>query len=202
MSVLVVLCAYIASFLVTVTASYPQMVRLLFSTPTNGARAHYGPLYLHSPVLGMLISPLLPLCRIYLLRASWSFSSFEGTNDPPNIQNHPPHVIDYWFNLLGLSLDLALSESENLSSATTFPALFPPFNGISPYDSSLLLTLRHTGPFLRVCIEPERGHYSATGIPTVQMSPLEVSNFNLKRFPCPSPLPHSTSSVCEQNRAE
>jgi len=42
-------------------------------------------------------------------------------------------------------------------------------------------------------------HYSSTGIPTIKMSPPEVSDFDPERPACPSPLPYIKSSVCEQN---
>ena len=58
----------------------------------------------------------------------------------------PPHVIDYWFDLLGLSLDLISSESGNPSDSVGFLYPFPPFNGNS-YVSSLLGTLCCVTPF-------------------------------------------------------
>jgi len=59
--------------------------------------------------------------------------SSEGINDSLNIQKRPPHVVYYWFDLHGLSLDPASSESKNSSSSTTFLAQFPPYWSISEF---------------------------------------------------------------------
>ena len=54
--------------------------------------------------------------------------SFESTENSLDIQQPPPHVIDYWFNQLGLSLDTA--SSKNPSNATGSPFQFLQFDGI------------------------------------------------------------------------
>ena len=54
--------------------------------------------------------------------------SFESTEISLDIQQPPPHVIDYWFDQLGLSLDA--TSSENPSNATASPFQFPQFDGI------------------------------------------------------------------------
>jgi len=61
-----------------------------------------------------------------------------------DIQQPPPHVVDYWFDWLGLSLDT--TSSENPSNATGYPFQFPPFDGIN-YVSSLLLVLCYATVF-------------------------------------------------------
>ena len=66
---------------------------------------------------------------------------FENTEDPVDIHQPHPHVVDYWFDQLGLSLDP--SSSENPSNATGSPFQFPPFDGIE-YVSSLLPILCHS----------------------------------------------------------
>ena len=50
---------------------------------------------------------------------------FECTENPVDIQQPPPHVVDYWYDQLALSLDL--KSSENPSNATGPASLFPPF---------------------------------------------------------------------------
>src|SRR5258706_8597981 len=55
--------------------------------------------------------------------------SFERTEHPVDIQQPPPHVIDYWFYQLGLSLDP--TSSENPPNATSSPFQSPLFNGIT-----------------------------------------------------------------------
>jgi len=59
--------------------------------------------------------------------------AFSATNEPFGIlgnpvdtQQPPPHVVDYWFDKLGLSLDL--TSSENPSSATGSSSRFPLFD--------------------------------------------------------------------------
>ena len=68
-------------------------------------------------------------------------ASFGNTEDPMDIHQPPPHVVDYWFDQLGLSLDP--TSSENPSNATSPPFQFPPFDGID-YVSLLLSILCHT----------------------------------------------------------
>ena len=76
--------------------------------------------------------------------------SFESTEDPIDIHQPPPHVIDYWFDQLGLSLDP--TSLENPSNATDSPLQFPPFDGID-YVSSLLLI--HVIRYLQTCASSE-----------------------------------------------
>jgi len=52
-----------------------------------------------------------------------------------NIHQPPDHVIDYWFDQLGLSLDLS---SENSSNLVNFSSQFPLFNGIDGVSSPLI----------------------------------------------------------------
>ena len=54
--------------------------------------------------------------------------SFESAENSLDIQQPPPHVIDYWFDHLGLSLDPI--SSENPSNATNSPFQFPQFDSI------------------------------------------------------------------------
>ena len=77
-------------------------------------------------------------------RPSTTDRSFESTEDPIDIHQPPPHVVNYWFDWLGLSLDP--TTSENPSNATGSLFQFPPFDGID-YVSSLLPTLCHTTIF-------------------------------------------------------
>ena len=70
--------------------------------------------------------------------------SFESTEDPMDIHQPPPHVVDYWFNQLGLSLNP--TSSENPSNATESTFQFPLFDGID-YVSLLLRILCHTAIF-------------------------------------------------------
>jgi len=51
---------------------------------------------------------------------------FEILGDPVDIQQPPPHVVDYWFDQLGLSLDP--TSSENPSNATGSSFQFPLFD--------------------------------------------------------------------------
>ena len=63
---------------------------------------------------------------------SASDQSFRGTNDPLNIQQPPPDVIDYWFDLLGLSFDSPPSgDSSNLTSFLTKSQLVDDVNDVS-----------------------------------------------------------------------
>ena len=72
------------------------------------------------------ITPTLLFARQPLTSAT--NESFESTGNPSDIQQPPPHVIDYWFDYLGLSLDP--TSSENPSNATSSPFQFPPFDGM------------------------------------------------------------------------
>src|SRR5258706_5225591 len=54
--------------------------------------------------------------------------SFESTEDPIDIHQPPPHVVDYWFDRLGLSLNP--TSSKNPSNATGSPFQFPQFDRI------------------------------------------------------------------------
>ena len=46
--------------------------------------------------------------------------SFETTEHPENIQQPPPHVIDYWFYQLGLSLGPTSSEDPPNAVSSSF----------------------------------------------------------------------------------
>ena len=50
---------------------------------------------------------------------------FESTENSVGIQQPSPHVVDYWYDRLELSLDL--TSSENPLNATGPASLFPPF---------------------------------------------------------------------------
>ena len=52
--------------------------------------------------------------------------AFESTGDLVDIQQPPPHVVDYWYDQLELSLDL--TSPANPSNATSSASLFPPFD--------------------------------------------------------------------------
>ena len=71
--------------------------------------------------------------------------SFESMEDLVDIQP-PPHVIDYWFDRLGLSLDPTSSEPGNPSDPVGFLCAFPPLDG-NHYVSSFLGTLCCVTPF-------------------------------------------------------
>ena len=54
--------------------------------------------------------------------------SLESIENPADIHQPPPRVIDYWFDQLGLSVDpISL---ENPSNATSSPFQFPMVDGI------------------------------------------------------------------------
>ena len=55
--------------------------------------------------------------------------SFVRTENPADIQQPPPHVIDYWFDHLGFSLDSSFSEHR--PNATNSPFQFPIFDSIT-----------------------------------------------------------------------
>jgi len=67
----------------------------------------------------------------------------ETTENPMDIQQPPDHVIDHWFDRLGLSLDLP--SSENSSNLTNFSSQFPLFDGIDGVSSSII-NLFHMPP--------------------------------------------------------
>ena len=85
--------------------------------------------------------------------------SFESPENSLDIQQPPPHVIDYWFDHLGLSLDP--TSSENPSNATSSPFQFPPFDGIihvsepyvvrPPSDLFMLCGIIDWFPLVRLC---------------------------------------------------
>ena len=77
---------------------------------------------------------------------------FESTEDPVDMHQPHPHVVDHWFDLLGLSLDP--TSSENLPDATGPPLQFTLFDGIDVV-SSLLPILCHTTIF-RLVHPPKR----------------------------------------------
>ena len=80
-------------------------------------------------------TPSLALASVpVFLAADQSLQSMEDLVD---IQP-PPHVIDYWFDLLGLSLDT--TSSENPSDSVGFLCRFPPLDG-SDYVSSFFGTM-------------------------------------------------------------
>jgi len=45
---------------------------------------------------------------------------FEILGDPVDIQQPPPHVVDYWFERLGLSLDPAPPENLSIARSSSF----------------------------------------------------------------------------------
>ena len=71
-------------------------------------------------------SSLLPARQQLVISAQ--NESFERTENPVDTQPPPPHVIDYWFDQLGLSSDLAFSE--NPLNATGSPFQFPISDGM------------------------------------------------------------------------
>ena len=99
--------------------------------------------------------------------------SLERTEDPLDIRQPPPHVVDYWFHQLGLSLGPTLSE--NPLNAKVSPFQFPLFDSIDNV-SSLLSTLCHT-TILRP-VHPLKGfltgfHQSAFGTANTETNSLE-----------------------------
>ena len=60
----------------------------------------------------------------------------ETTDNSMNIHQTPEHMIDYWFDWIGPSLDLP--SSENSSNPTNFSSQFPLFDGIDGVSSSLI----------------------------------------------------------------
>jgi len=72
--------------------------------------------------------------------------SIVSKEDAVDTQQPPPHVVEYWFDRLGLSLD---PTSENLLNATSSPFQFPQ-SDVTSYVSSLLPILcRATSCLLR-----------------------------------------------------
>ena len=63
--------------------------------------------------------------------------SFESTENSLDIQQPPPHMVDYWFDQLGLSLDP--TSSENSSNATGSPFKFPQLDGIIQVSESYVV---------------------------------------------------------------
>jgi len=80
----------------------------------------------------------LPFARQGALSAT--DESFVSRENLVDIQQPPPHVVDYWFDRLGLSLD---PTSEIPLNATSPPFQFPQFDGTG-YVSTLLPILRRT----------------------------------------------------------
>ena len=76
---------------------------------------------------------------------------FESTEDPVDIHQPHPHVVDYWFDQLGLSLDPSLSQ--NPSNATGPPFQFPLFDGTDHVSS--LLPFYVMRPSSDLCIPPK-----------------------------------------------
>ena len=66
--------------------------------------------------------------------------SFESTEDPIDIHQPPPHVIDHWFDQLRLSLNPTSSETP--STAIDSPFQFPLFDGIDFVSSLLPISCR------------------------------------------------------------
>ena len=79
--------------------------------------------------------------------ASVTNESFESTENSLDIQQPPPHVIDYWFHRLGLSLDP--TSSENPSNATGSLFQSPQFDGII-YVSEFYAVIPHS-ELLMIC---------------------------------------------------
>jgi len=48
---------------------------------------------------------------------------FESLCNPVDIQQPPPHVVDYWFDQLGLSLDPTPSENSSNATSSSFQFL-------------------------------------------------------------------------------
>jgi hypothetical protein len=67
---------------------------------------------------------------------------FGSTQYPMDIYQPPPHVVDYWFDRLGLSLDPR--SSENPSNATGSAFQFPPFDSDSYVSLKLFILCRTT----------------------------------------------------------
>ena len=84
-------------------------------------------------------TPSLALASVPVFSAADQSLQSLSMEDLVDIQP-PPHVIDYWFELLGLSLDPTSSESGNPSDSVGFLCPFPPLDG-NEYVSSLLVTL-------------------------------------------------------------
>ena len=88
-------------------------------------------------------APSLALASLPVFSAA--DQTLQSMEDLVDIQP-PPHVIDYWFDILGLSIDPISSESGNPSDSVGFLYPFPPFDG-NHYVSSLLGTLCYVTPF-------------------------------------------------------
>ena len=81
------------------------------------------------------ITSTLPFARQPLTSATNEL--FESPENSLDMQQPPPHVIDYWFDHLGLSLDP--TSSENPSKSTSSPFQSPQFDG-NIYVSELCRT--------------------------------------------------------------
>ena len=94
-----------------------------------------------SPDIGT--TPSLALASVPVFSAA--DQSLQAIEDLVDIQP-PPHVVDYWFDRLGLSLDPTSSWSGNPSDSVGFLCAFPPLDG-NHYVSSFLGTLCCVTPF-------------------------------------------------------
>ena len=72
------------------------------------------------------ITSTLPFARQPVI--STINESFESTENSVDIHQPPPHVVNYWYNQLGLALDP--TSSENPPNATGSSSQFPLFDGI------------------------------------------------------------------------
>ena len=101
----------------------------------------------HTPIHTSYTSPDVDTTPSLALASVPGFSaadqSLQSMEDLVDIQP-PPHVIDYWFDLLGLSLDT--TSSGNPFDSVGFLYRFPPLDG-NDYVSSFLGTLCCVTPF-------------------------------------------------------
>jgi hypothetical protein len=153
-SIEVALCAYAdtTSCDCTCLMNSPGCILPLFSTPMRKVeRESIVTIHtLHVTLVSCLQTPH-PVCLLQDSQSSQQQTSlFESTENPVDIHQPPPHVVNYWFDRLGLSLDP--TPSENPSNATSSPFQFPLLDGISYVSSLLSISCRTT--FFRLVYAP------------------------------------------------
>jgi len=89
----------------------------------DGINCHYTRTTYHTGVMSADATSSLHFARQGALSAT--DESFQSRKNPMDTQQPPPHVVDYWFDRLGLSLD---PTSENPLNVTSSAFQFPRFD--------------------------------------------------------------------------